>query len=284
MGKKFGITSTQRMVTQGSITLKRNSTSKKKILKPKSEQWKSIRKYFFSYFVIRFDTNQLYSEADVFIDGATGLTTKSHCVQRQSRRQNNQAQRSNSWIISEWQLQEQHISTLSRWDSKPQSFNCASATSLIAYCEDATNTAGNTTGVTYNGVALTEIGRQSHPSDNRELTMWGVHNPSTGTNSLGQHEPLQQSVVLCLEQWLFLELIPELLFLPQQEVMLSKQNGSSTSSYGLSLLAMTEMITSQVSQKFISGGQASGTGSTLYFNLRYYFRLRSFHTSGRCKL
>lgn len=31
---------------------------------------------FFSYFVIRFDTNQFVLEADVFIDGATGLTTK----------------------------------------------------------------------------------------------------------------------------------------------------------------------------------------------------------------
>lgn len=143
-----------------------------------------------------------------------------------------------------------------------QSFNCASATSLIAYCEDATNTAGNTTGVTYNGVALTEIGRQSHPSDNRELTMWGVHNPSTGTNSLVATRTSSAVGRFVLGAMAVSGTDTGTPIPTTAGSYALKANGSSTSSYTFAFSNDGNDYIAGIA-KFISGGQASGTGSTL---------------------
>lgn len=65
-----------------------------------------------------------------------------------------------------------------------QPFDCVSGDTLITPTEDAVNTAGNTTGVTYNGVSLTEIARVGRGTGDRQTCLWGIHNPSTGTNDI----------------------------------------------------------------------------------------------------
>jgi len=76
------------------------------------------------------------------------------------------------------------VVTTATGTTNSSSFDCNGATTLIVMCEDATNTAGNTTGVTYNGVAMTEMGRTAAPSQSRQITMWGLHNPASGANTL----------------------------------------------------------------------------------------------------
>lgn len=63
-------------------------------------------------------------------------------------------------------------------------FDCSGGSSLVGLTEDATNTAGNTTGITYNGTSLTEIARAAPTGQNREVTCFAMHNPDSGTNNL----------------------------------------------------------------------------------------------------
>lgn len=65
-----------------------------------------------------------------------------------------------------------------------RALDCAGGSTLIVAVEDATNTAGNTTGVTYAGVAMTELGRIAAPSQNRQITLWGLHSPASGSNNI----------------------------------------------------------------------------------------------------
>jgi hypothetical protein len=65
-----------------------------------------------------------------------------------------------------------------------QSFNCSGGTTLIVFSENSVNTANDTTGATYNGVAMTEFARIPRPSTNRELVGWYLHNPTTGSNNI----------------------------------------------------------------------------------------------------
>lgn len=65
-----------------------------------------------------------------------------------------------------------------------QSVNCTGIDTLIAFVEDPVNTAGNCTGATYNSVAMTEMARVKRGGTNRELIIFGLHNPASGSNTL----------------------------------------------------------------------------------------------------
>ena len=65
-----------------------------------------------------------------------------------------------------------------------QTINCTGVDTLLVLVEDPVNTAGNTTGATFNSVALTEIGRRARGGTNRELILYGIHNPYQGSATL----------------------------------------------------------------------------------------------------
>jgi len=63
-------------------------------------------------------------------------------------------------------------------------FDCLGWDTILVCSENAVNTANDTTGVTYNGVAMTEIWRLWRPAQSREITMWGLHSPASGSNNV----------------------------------------------------------------------------------------------------
>ncbi len=69
-------------------------------------------------------------------------------------------------------------------NSFTQSLDCAGGTTLVVAVNNQVNTAGDLTGVTYNGTAMTKIGVSNRSSDNREISLWGLHSPASGANNI----------------------------------------------------------------------------------------------------
>lgn len=65
-----------------------------------------------------------------------------------------------------------------------KALDCAGGSTLVVFCENSVNTANDTTGATYNGVAMTEFMRTARPSTNRELVGYYLHNPASGSNNI----------------------------------------------------------------------------------------------------
>lgn len=65
-----------------------------------------------------------------------------------------------------------------------QALDCAGGTTLVVYSENSVNTAGDTTGATYAGAAMTEFARIARPSQNREIVGWYKHSPASGSNNI----------------------------------------------------------------------------------------------------
>ncbi len=62
--------------------------------------------------------------------------------------------------------------------------NCLGGTSIIVSSYNEVNTAGNTTGVTYNAVATTAVGAIARPGQNRQISLWAKHSPDSGSNNV----------------------------------------------------------------------------------------------------
>lgn len=65
-----------------------------------------------------------------------------------------------------------------------QTVDCTGVDTLIAVVENNQNVVGATNGATYNGVAMTEMGRINVAGSLYELVIYGIHNPATGSNTL----------------------------------------------------------------------------------------------------
>lgn len=65
-----------------------------------------------------------------------------------------------------------------------QNVDCTGVDTFVAVVEDPVNTAGNTFQGSYGPDALVEMARVKRGGTNRELIVYGIHNPASGVNTL----------------------------------------------------------------------------------------------------
>lgn len=148
-------------------------------------------------------------------------------------------------------------------NSLTYAFDCAGGSTLIASSYNAVNTAGDTTGVTYNAVSTTKVGLQARPGQNREIGLWAVHSPSAGSNNVVVSRTttattLLASAVICYSGTDTAVAIPTVTSNDAKS-----SNASSVNSITLTLANGAGAAVYGIFQSDDGPGQSAGTGMTI---------------------
>ena len=139
-----------------------------------------------------------------------------------------------------------------------QSIDCTGVDTLVALVEDPVNTEGNTTGATYNSVAMTEMGRVNRGGTNRQLIIYGLHNPASGSNTLSVTRSSDSVGRFLVGAYGWAGTDTDASLTGHDESVSSASSSGATLTFGNAVGDVCMMIS--VSS---SGGQAAGSGSTL---------------------